>query len=291
MHVYLFQYSLINMKNLFYIVSVFILLSQAPQAQDNFLETSYRIPKESEVLTSMGRVTKIGLPKKMNILVWNLHKGKDDSFAQDFFTLSRKKDLIVAEEVFLDSLMSYVFLSLPNYYFNIATSFFLGKDEKRTGVATASQVQATQISYIKTETDEPAVRTPKMTIITSYPIKFTNKKLTVVNIHSINFVENKYFNKEIERIYSVIKHIPSPIIFAGDFNTWNEGRLKKLDEIRIRLNLNEASFNPDNRKKFHGNPLDHFLFSKDLKVHSAKVEEFYMGSDHKPLEIELEYMP
>ena len=279
------------MNNLFYTISIYVLLSQPLLAQDNFLEGPYRIPKESEVLTTMGRVAKISLPKKMNILVWNLHKGQDAPFAQDFSTLSRNKDLILAEEVYLDELMTHVFSSLPDYYFNIATSFFLGKDENRTGVATASQVRASRLSYIKTETDEPAIKTPKMTIITSYPIRYSFKKLTVVNIHSINFVENKYFDKEIERIYSVIKDIPSPIIFAGDFNTWNEGRLKKLDEIRTRLNLNEASFAPDNRKKFHGSPLDHFLFSKDLKVRSAKVEEYYQGSDHKPLEIELEYSP
>jgi len=279
------------MKNLFYTISLCVLFSQPLQAQDRLLERPYRVPSESEVLTAIGRVAKMALPKKINILVWNLHKGQDATFAQDFSTLSKNKDLIIAEEVFMDELMTNIFSTLPDYYFNIATSFFYGKDENRTGVSTASQVRTTRLSYIKTETDEPAVKTPKMTIITSYPIKFSFKKLTVVNIHSINFVKNKYFDKEIERIYSVVKDIPTPIIFAGDFNTWNKGRIKKLDEIRVRLNLNEASFTPDNRKKFHGNPLDHFLFSKDLKVRSAKAEEFYQGSDHKPLEIELEYNP
>ncbi len=81
------------------------------------------------------------------------------------------------------------------------------------------------------------------------------------------------------------------MVFAGDFNTWNKERMEILNEYMTKLNMAEATFSPDFRMTFNGYPLDHFLHTKDLYIKSAKVENFYLGSDHKPLQVEVEYSP
>lgn len=250
---------------------------------------SYQVPAPSDVLKNFGFPSQQALSKRMNILVWNLHKGEDGTFATDFAELAYKKDLVIGQEMFLSPLMRMIFGSFPQYYFSSATSFFMGDELTRTGVTTASPVLPSSIDFVRTETLEPIVSSPKVSLISRYPIKNTDKTLTVINIHGINFVDNTSYNKEITRIYEAIKKFPSPLIFAGDFNSWNDERNIILSDLCKKLKLREANFFPDHRMRFNKHPLDHFYYTDDLRVIEAKVEDFYQGSDHKPLELIVEY--
>lgn len=252
---------------------------------------SHPIPKDNEVLMTVGTASQPALPKKMNVLVWNLHKGADESFPTDFTDLAYGKDLVLAQEMLLNPFMERVFGAFPTNIYTTATSFFLGKELYRTGVATSAQVKPAYESYIRTQILEPVVNSPKVTLLTQYPIKGTDKKLTVLNIHGINFVDVPSFKKEITRIFDVMRTISGPMIFAGDFNTWNDERLAILKELSTKLKMRAANFFPDNRMRFNGRPLDHFLYTEDIRIHEAKVEGFYQGSDHKPLELVIEYSP
>lgn len=255
-------------------------------------QVAFPIPGDGEVIKTLGNPTRRQLPpRKIKFLVWNLHKGTEDTFSSEFYSLSFDRDIVMNQEVYLDTKMTDVFSYLPQFYFTTATSFYSGKEKIRTGVANASGVEPVYTEFIRSETLEPVVNSPKVTLINSYPIRFSTKKLTVVNIHSVNFVSTKSFRNELERIYQRIKDTPSPLVFAGDFNTWNKDRIDILEEYAQKLNLSEARFLPDNRMTFNGHPLDHFLHTKDLKVTKAKVEAHYEGSDHKPLQVEVEYSP
>lgn len=264
------------------------LYSSATLAQLNY---AHPVPSDKDVLLSLGRPSETSLPKRINILVWNLHKGANESFAKDFNDLAYKKDVIIAQEMQLDPSMERVFASFPMNIYATATSFFLGKELFRTGVTTATQVNPTSETYVRTQILEPVVNSPKVTLITQYPISDTDKKLTVVNIHGINFVDVPSFKKEIGRIYEAIKNIPGPLIFAGDFNSWNQERLVILKDLCTKMKFREANFFPDNRMRFNKFPLDHFYYTEDLRVLEAKVEGFYKGSDHRPLELVIEYSP
>ncbi len=261
------------------------------QSTEAAFSYAHPVPKDNEVLMTVGTASQPSLPKRMNVLVWNLHKGQDGTFATDFTDLAYKKDLIIAQEMQLDPFMEKVFAAFPLNIYTTATSFFLGKEFYRTGVATATQVQPDSERFIRTQTLEPVVNSPKVTLITQYPIRSTDKKLTVVNIHGINFVDVPSFKKEIGRIYEVIKDIPAPMVFAGDFNSWNDDRLNTLKDLCVKMKMKEANFFPDNRMRFNGRPLDHFFYTEDLRILEAKVEGFYQGSDHKPLELVIEYSP
>lgn len=248
-------------------------------------------PSDADVIKTLGSPSRATLPaRKMKFLVWNLHKGTEDTFRYEYLLLAYDRDMVMNQEIFLDENSLDVFSLMPHFFFTTATSFFSGKENIRTGVANNSPIKPVQTMFVRTQLKEPVVHSPKVTLITRYPIANTDKLLTVVNLHAINFVSTDSFRIEMQRIYDAIKNIPSPLVFAGDFNTWNNDRMIILDEYKKKLGLSEAKFSPDNRLKFHGYPLDHFLYTSDIKITRARVDDFYQGSDHKPLQVEIEYL-
>jgi endonuclease/exonuclease/phosphatase (EEP) superfamily protein YafD len=249
------------------------------------------IPADNDVILTLGKPSKKQLPpKNWSFLVWNLHKGEDETFKPEFMALSLGRDIIMNQEVYLDENMTDIFRFLLPYKIETATSFLYGKEKIRTGVANISTVEPISSLFIRTEIREPVLKSPKITLVTSYPIRYSNKKLTIVNIHGINFVSSLSYKKEMERIYQQIKDIPAPLVFAGDFNTWNEDRVRILDEYTQKLNLKAAIFLPDHRITFNGNYLDHFFHTNDIKITEARVDVIYKGSDHRPLTVEVEYI-
>ena len=249
------------------------------------------IPSEAETILSFSEPSKKQLPpRRWSFLVWNLHKGVDQTFSTEYLDLTYGRNIIMNQEIYLNEAMLDVFANLPFHRFETATSFYSGKLRVRTGVANISTVAPIFTKFIRTINREPIVSTPKVTLITSYPIRFSRKNLTLVNIHGINFVSVAMFREELHRIYLQIKDIPSPLVFAGDFNTWNLDRMSLLNQYMKKLKLSGASFIPDNRTTFNGYPLDHFFHSADIKVKSARADGYYFGSDHKPLTVEAEYI-
>lgn len=222
-------------------------------------------------------------------MVWNLHKGSEKYFQENFLELANQKDIVISQEMYLNTEMFELLNLFSQNHYTSATSFFAGKKEIRTGVMTGGNTYPKNVKFIRTENLEPILNSPKMSLITTYAIKDSLKELTIINIHSINFVKNEAFKIEIERIYDEIKNLTGPIIFTGDFNTWNEFRISYLNKIKTKLGFKEAEFSPDNRMQFNGNPLDHFFHSKDIEILSAKVEGHYEGSDHRPLELIIKF--
>jgi endonuclease/exonuclease/phosphatase (EEP) superfamily protein YafD len=253
----------------------------------------YPIPQKNNVFLELSKGHQKGLnPDSIKLLVWNLHKGQDKPFSHDFQILAKNKDILLLQEMYLTQDMTNLFLSMKDYGFKTATSFFDPRNPKiRTGVSSAAMVEPTLATFVRTETLEPVINTPKVTMITRYPIAGTDKILTVANIHSINFVTPSEFKLEAERVFEELKKYPKPIIFAGDFNTWLGEKIFYLDQLRISLNMKEAVFSPDNRMNKLGYYLDHFLYTDDLSVVTATANGKYLGSDHKPLEVELKYTP
>lgn len=275
-----------KLKKIFFVISSLCFITVEP----SFATVS--IPSEEEVIFTFGNGVLPSLsPRRIKFLIWNLHKGMDKNFKLEYTKLALGRDIIMNQEIYLDESMASFFNYFPFFSFTTATSFFWGKDKIRTGVANISTVLPSSTAFLKTQTLEPVTQSPKMLLVTRYPLfSLTGKRLqlTAVNIHGINFVTNKAFAHEMDRIYEHVKNYPPPLVFAGDFNTWNKERQLILDKIISKLNLKEARFFPDNRTSFNGNPLDHFYYSSDLKIRSAKSELFYQGSDHQPLLVDIE---
>ena len=240
-------------------------------------------------LWSFGHASKKALPNdRLKILVWNIYKGSEPTFFREFTYLSIEKELVLTQEILFDQKMEDVLFFLPHFHGIMATSFLVGKEQHRTGVATLSPVKPVYNKAILTETTEPITSTSKATLITKYPIKNSKALLTVVNIHGINFVTNNSFQLELDRIKKSIEDIDGPLIFSGDFNTWNLERLSSLNKMVEALSLTPAQFAPDFRKTWSDNPLDHFFYSRHFKLIKARADKSFKGSDHQPLVIEVE---
>lgn len=246
-------------------------------------------PSEEQILLPLGHSTTKMLPEKnLKLLVWNLHKGENKDFKKDFSILSKDKDLILAQEIYLDANMRESFAEISDFQFLTATSFLMGKDLLRTGIATGTAALIQNAYFVKTIYQEPVLHSPKMSLFTQYKIENHKDFLTVINIHGINFVNAEIYRQELQRILDEIiklKLEKLPLIIAGDFNSWSLERLNILNNFKAQLNVSESNFSPDNRLTFRGFPLDHVLYSHHLELVSAKAEKEYKGSDHQPLEL------
>jgi endonuclease/exonuclease/phosphatase (EEP) superfamily protein YafD len=69
----------------------------------------------------------------------------------------------------------------------------------------------------------------------------TRETLAIVNVHSINFeLVLDAFRAQVEGLADVLAGHRGPIIFGGDFNTWNDARDAVLRETTARLGLTEV---------------------------------------------------
>ncbi len=141
------------------------------------------------------------------------------------------------------------------------------------------------VSYIRTETGEPLTHTPKISLAAVYRLENTDENLMVVNTHAINFVKTRVFLSQMSDLEKMIATHTGPVIFAGDFNTWNKKRNIIVAGTIIRLGMEKTYFNPDTRTKRFRYPLDH-IFYKGLELKNSSVAGSLFSSDHKALEAE-----
>lgn len=272
---------------------LFLLLIPSAFAQ-RWIAFNTIIPNNREsLIVHSNQASKDALdPESIKILVWNILKSKKESFNQDFERLQFGKDLIMIQEYFQSS------FDLPRYILRefettIGTSFrFLGRSDfsEITGVATMARVKSPWRFILKTTSKEPVIRTPKVTLFNQYKLIGTHLTLLAVNIHAINFVNFKHFKQQIDEVLMNIADHHGPIIFAGDFNTWNKKRTDYLKQASSKIGLNEIELSISKRKRWFGHPLDH-IFVRGLEVIFKAVNNEVESSDHKPMEAELRLIP
>jgi endonuclease/exonuclease/phosphatase (EEP) superfamily protein YafD len=217
-------------------------------------------------------------PAKINLLIWNTHKGQDNGWLEEFERLSVDQDLIVLQEAYLkDELRDSLLRQTLSW--NLATTFMRYRVE--TGVMTASQVAPASACVQRTM--EPLLSLPKSTLISRYPIKGSDETLLVANIHAVNFtLGTAAFRSQLDRLASELDDHEGPVIVAGDFNSWSQSRLSVLDEVLVEGRLmRRVAFNDKNPRAIFGNTVDH-VYYRDLTVIDGRVLEANT-SDHAPI--------
>ncbi|MGP1938993.1 MAG: endonuclease/exonuclease/phosphatase family protein [Arsenophonus sp. ET-DL9-MAG3] len=130
---------------------------------------------------------------------------------------------------------------------------------------------------------EPLLRLPKSALITVYRIH-NNKNLMIINIHAINFSFGvNIYSRQLYNIGKYIKKHKGPVIFAGDFNTWNRRRINVLKHFTCSLRMKEVNFDTDERTIIFGYPLD-YVFYRNLTLLDTKVIKTE-SSDHNPISV------
>lgn len=219
------------------------------------------------------------VPNIFGIVCWNVYKNntKHNRFKSYLKNREMFFDFILLQEANFRDNESFV---LPYFAFDAAANLEI--KNSFYGVLTASKIESNRAKAYLSERKESMFGTYKSIIATSYSFE-DKESLHILNIHAINFRENKGFYKELERFKILLENKKGPLIVAGDFNTWNKKRLEKLNELKEKLSLKMVKFNKEeNIKSFMGNNLD-FIFYRDLELISSSVDKNHGLSDHNPL--------
>lgn len=227
-------------------------------------------------------------PARIEILVWNIFKGRKDGLNNDLAEMTKGKDIALLQEVVSSPSMLESLKENFNHL-SLVTSFFKNdSNNTRNGVAVASKIKPITTFWARSPHREPIINTPKMVSFSVFDLEGFEENLLVINIHAINFVNKRKFELMIKQVFYTIKNHVGPVIFAGDFNTWS--RRKKVALLRYVKDhgLVEVSFRNDERMKMFGQTLD-YVFVKDLKVKDAFVHGEIESSDHKAMEVSLSY--
>ena len=267
---------------------------EAREATDNIaivLNDEYRklaqlyfpTPENGKIVSSLTPAPRTALPNQLSVLVWNVWKGQgQQNFSREFHLLSARRDLSLLQEGMADSFMLPVLRREKSQGWTMATSFYVNQGSSRTGTITGSVAAPLQALGVRSPQEEPFLVTPKTALATSYLLE-SGSRLLVVNIHGINFVLNSYFREHIEQLLPLLRGFKGKVLFAGDFNTWNPGRLQFLTQALHRAGFEQAVIPDDDRFL----KLDH-IFVKGCKIRNVSLHGWAKSSDHKPLTCDLD---
>lgn len=241
------------------------------------------------------------LPERLTLLTWNTQKFHDPEIEQDLLNLIRdhNPDLVFLQGVRTDQLDS----DQMGGYFAKAWSY-PWPGGPTVGVLTLSHSWPVRIKPVQTEWREFFVITPKVSLITEYPLP-KGETLLAVNVHLLNFESWEPFmlRAQLQDLERVLGQHEGPIIMAGDFNTWSKARLALVDDLARRLQLEEIDGFPHGRKTGDlDSALLHWVFGvhPDLPLDRVYIRGFEAvsvqvlpneSSDHRPVLVTLTLNP
>jgi endonuclease/exonuclease/phosphatase (EEP) superfamily protein YafD len=271
-----------------------ILLSFSAQARRPLGYWTELVPEE-QAHRSFGQAAELALdPASIKTLVWNIKKTQKAAWQPEFVRLSKGRDLVLLQEGIHNPRFTSTTQQLEKFRWDLAVSFVLRRPERApTGSMIGATVAPSQVIVKQTEDFEPVVNTPKSTVFAKYPLAGSPQELLVISIHGINLTSLASFKRHMLQARAEIVRHAGPVLFAGDFNTRTQARTRYLVQLMRELSLDPVTFkNGDQRLawKFTRNYLDH-TFVRGLRVTAAEVLGDAMGSDHKPMVLDLALAP
>lgn len=235
-----------------------------------------------EVTTEMNNMTinSQGLnPDSFTFLNWNIYKGNGNDWQNDLTAFAQSHDLMTIQEALLDEELTNL-LEMHDHNWVMNTAFHL--NGTAAGVMTSANSQALHSCGFKVK--EPLIRVPKSTLISYYEIEGLEERLLVANIHGVNFTLGmKAYRLQLNKLYDAIQHHSGPMIVAGDFNSWNKGRVFEVNALIKKLSLYEIEYSVNNKTHVLGNAIDH-VFYRQLELVSNRVWQV-SSSDHNPISV------
>lgn len=237
---------------------------------------------EADTTEKLVRFSKSVIPrqeKSIEVLTWNVLKFKRENSFSDLVSLTAKSDIaFVQEAIHSQDLQTQAAQSV-----SMDWTFFKSfcRDYGATGVQTGSRFPQLQAEAVLAPGLEPVVNTPKVTGFSTVEIE--GVKVLLINVHGMNANKGLDFEKHMDQIYEVAKQFTGPIIWAGDFNTWNPIRTSYLNAKAKALNMTMLKPEVDNRKL----KLDHIIV-RGFRAKSVTILENFISSDHFPVRAELE---
>ena len=221
----------------------------------------------------------------LRVLTWNLHKQDDFGWDRDLTRFLETVDIVLLQEAVLrDDLRAL--LDARGLRYTMASAFIYRDVDH--GVVTGARVPPAALCAERI--DEPLFRIPKTALIAWYALAGRSDTLAVVNVHAVNFslLEAPYEAQFAALVRALTAH-RGPIVFAGDFNTWSDGRRAVVKRAADALGLREIVFEPDLRARFLGQQVDHVMVRGLSLVSAAAIE--VTSSDHNPVAVTLRLEP
>lgn len=240
---------------------------------------------DPDALQIMGGTPILEFGNCINLLVWNMYKASHQAWEEDFRRLINKKDLVLLQESVINTRHDPLFHTPEPFEWVMAKSHRNLQTLVVTGVKTGSNVKSAAQSFLVSPDLEPFFKTPKLLLATTYPILNSQKTLLAINIHAINFVSLKKYNRQIEQIVEAAREHDGPVILAGDFNTWNILRYRALKDLADKMQLREVALERKSRLLHLYRHLDH-VFYRGLDLQNAEVLFDVRSSDHYPIVVE-----
>ncbi len=235
-----------------------------------------------EAVVSMNQSTENtrGLdPDNIAFLNWNIYKGNGENWQDDLSTFARSHHVMTIQEATLSEEMTAL-LQVHDFNWIMNTAFYL--NGTAAGVMNVASTNAVHSCGFKVK--EPLIRIPKSTLISYYMIDGSDEKLLVANIHGINFTLGvKSYRNQLDKLYDAIKHHDGPMIVAGDFNSWSDGRMEIVNQLIERLELSDLEYEVNNKTHIFGNAIDH-VFYRQLEPLQHQVQQV-SSSDHNPISV------
>ncbi len=250
--------------------------------------SKYILVPESQAHLTFGTAEDNRLdPKSIKILVWNIKKGQEPGLEHDFKEIGKDRDLMIISEGFLNPLVKGIFDSFEDIRWDMGISFLYKKDHNyATGTLIGSRVDPKWTAVRETVDHEPVMQTPKCMTMGKYPLRGTTEQLLVISIHGVNAVLPGALDRQIEQAAIEIRKHVGPVIFAGDFNTNLQAKVRMVMKAMGDLGMQSVGFRNDERDTVGGNIID-YIFIRGLHPKDAEVLGKIMSSDHKPMLAEL----
>lgn len=247
---------------------------------NRFLPHCYTADDE---LRELGLATQSRLGAHFTVLVWNIYKARRTHWIRDFNELVSDKDLVLLQEAVLNAPSDYLFETDERIQWVMARSFRHRTTFVEHGVKTGCVAATTDSHFFLSQHAEPFSQTQKLLLSTRYPIVGKGAdQLLVINMHAINFVGVKKYVNQLDQLHCALEGHTGPILLAGDFNTWNPGRLGHFLQVAERANLIEAYMDRQTRLAHLNQHLDH-VFYRGLTLNSVQSLTQYRSSDHAPI--------
>ncbi|MGD8371767.1 MAG: endonuclease/exonuclease/phosphatase family protein [Syntrophobacterales bacterium] len=237
------------------------------------------------------------LPPKITIVNWNAQKGINPQFKSDLWLLieEQRPDFVFLQEARADLLEAN---QIGGYF---AKSWkYPWADGTTIGVLTLSKVPPVRVQPVPTKYREFFITAPKVSLITEYPLP-NGEQLLAVNVHLLTFERwgTMKMRAQLDELKEIMARHSGPIVFAGDFNTWNYKRLGLVQELAEDLQLVEVTDFPPGRHTADRQssclnwlfgidedlPLDR-VYYRGFSYHAARVLS-YDSSDHRAILVTL----
>jgi endonuclease/exonuclease/phosphatase (EEP) superfamily protein YafD len=250
-------------------------------------------PEGLEYIPIATEASKSFFPKgvPLGIAVWNTFKGRREEYYDFLSQQTSDAELILLQEFRHDPVLEASHRELfTGRDAGMAVSFYTRPNQEApTGVCTVSCVRSVKNLFLLSRYLEPVTRTPKMAMCTYYPVGSPDcppeQALLVLNSHGINFRLRRPFLDQMLQFEEKLRHHAGPIVLVGDFNTWEQGRVRILEAVAKSIGLTHVRF-PEGIKKVRGHELDR-VYVRGGDVVNQRVFVNLGASDHSLLSFKL----